>query len=49
MAPAARSASRAKFRFLDMIEPHLAALRGEREFILLGDVNIAHKEIDLKN
>ena len=39
----------AKFRFLDMIEPHLAALRGEREFILLGDVNIAHKEIDLKN
>ena len=39
----------AKFRFLDVIEPHLARLRGEREFILIGDVNIAHKEADLKN
>jgi exodeoxyribonuclease III len=39
----------AKFRFLDIIEPHLARLRGEREFILIGDVNIAHKEADLKN
>ena len=39
----------AKFRFLDVIYPHLAALKGEREFILVGDVNIAHKEIDLKN
>ena len=39
----------AKFRFLDMIEPHLAALRAEREFILIGDVNIAHQELDLKN
>jgi exodeoxyribonuclease-3 len=29
--------------------PHLAALKAEREFILCGDVNIAHKEIDLKN
>ena len=29
--------------------PHLAALKAEREFILVGDVNIAHKEIDLKN
>ena len=25
------------------------ALRAEREFILVADVNIAHKEIDLKN
>ncbi len=39
----------AKFRFLDAMAPHLAALRAEREFILLGDVNIAHQEIDLKN
>ena len=39
----------AKFRFLDIIEPHLARLRGEREYILIGDVNIAHKEADLKN
>ena len=39
----------AKFRFLDRIAPHLAALRAEREFILMGDVNIAHREIDLKN
>ena len=39
----------AKFRFLDEIYPHLQQLKGEREFILCGDVNIAHKEIDLKN
>lgn len=39
----------AKYRFLDMIAPHLARLRAEREFILVGDVNIAHKEADLKN
>ena len=39
----------AKFRFLDLIYPHLMALKGEREFILCGDVNIAHKEQDLKN
>ncbi|TNY02765.1 exodeoxyribonuclease III, partial [Escherichia coli] len=29
--------------------PHLMALKAEREFILVADVNIAHKEIDLKN
>ena len=29
--------------------PHLQALRAEREFILVGDVNIAHQEKDLKN
>ncbi len=39
----------AKFRFLDLIYPHLQALRGERDFILCGDVNIAHREADLKN
>jgi exodeoxyribonuclease-3 len=39
----------AKFRFLDLLYPHLLALRAEREFILVGDVNIAHQQIDLKN
>ena len=39
----------AKFRFLDEFDPHLVQLKREREFILCGDVNIAHKEQDLKN
>lgn len=39
----------AKYRFLDLIYPHLMALKGEREFILCGDINIAHQNIDLKN
>jgi exodeoxyribonuclease-3 len=39
----------AKFRFLAAIYPHLLRLKAEREFILLGDINIAHKEIDLRN
>ena len=39
----------AKFRFLDVVYPHLLTLKAEREFILVGDINIAHKEIDLKN
>jgi exodeoxyribonuclease III len=39
----------AKFRFLAKMTPHLRKLQAEREFILVGDVNIAHKEIDLKN
>ncbi len=39
----------AKFRFLDAMAPHLAKLKQQREFILVGDVNIAHKEADLKN
>ena len=44
----------AKFRFLDEFLPHLVALKKEseatgREFILCGDWNIAHREIDLKN
>jgi exodeoxyribonuclease III len=39
----------AKFRFLAKMYPHLMKLKAEREFILVGDVNIAHQEIDLKN
>ncbi len=44
----------AKFRFLKQFRKHLVALRAEhdetgREFILCGDWNIAHREIDLKN
>ena len=39
----------AKFRFLAQFAPHLAQLKAQREFILCGDVNIAHQEIDLKN
>ena len=39
----------AKYRFLDHIYPHLMRLKAERQFILVGDVNIAHKEADLKN
>ena len=39
----------AKFRFLALMAPHLHRLTLEREFILVGDINIAHKEIDLKN
>ena len=39
----------AKFRFLDAFDPYLTALKRQREFILCGDVNIAHQEQDLKN
>ena len=43
----------AKFRFLAELYPRLLALKqagGEsREFVLCGDINIAHQEIDLKN
>ncbi len=39
----------AKFRFLGLMAPHLRRLAAERELILVGDINIAHKEIDLKN
>ncbi len=38
-----------KFRFLDHVYPHLLSLKGQREYILVGDVNIAHQQIDLKN
>mgnify|MGYP001385390642 CR=1 FL=1 len=40
----------AKYRFLDLFAPHLQGLmESGREFVLCGDWNIAHKEIDLKN
>ena len=39
----------AKYRFLARILPHLMKLKQEREFVLVGDINIAHQEIDLKN
>ncbi len=39
----------AKFRFLAEFYPHLAALKSTRDFVLCGDINIAHQEIDLKN
>jgi len=39
----------AKFRFLALMRPHLMRLQAERDFVLCGDVNIAHQEIDLKN
>lgn len=39
----------AKYRFLEGVFPYLARLKTEREFILVGDINIAHHPIDLKN
>ena len=39
----------AKFRFLDVMYPHLLGLKKGRELILCGDINIAHQQIDLKN
>lgn len=39
----------AKYRFLELFYPYLTSLKKERELILCGDINIAHKEIDLKN
>ena len=39
----------AKFRFLAEFHPHLMQLKAQREFILCGDINIAHQRIDLKN
>ena len=39
-----------KYRFLDSFTPHLQGLMRRRsEYILCGDWNIAHKEIDLRN
>ena len=39
-----------KFRFMDIFMQHLVSLkRRKREYIICGDWNIAHKEIDLKN
>jgi exodeoxyribonuclease-3 len=39
----------AKYRFLAAMQPHLQALKAEREFVLCGDLNIAHTQNDLKN
>ena len=39
----------AKFRFLAEMRPYLTALKQSRDFILCGDVNIAHQAMDLKN
>ena len=39
----------AKYRFLAEFYPVLHRLKAEREFVLCGDVNVAHQEIDLKN
>ncbi len=39
----------ARFRFLARMYRPLAKLKAELEFVLMGDVNIAHHEIDLKN
>ena len=40
----------AKFRFLEVFLPHLKGLQAKgKEVVFCGDVNIAHKEIDLKN
>jgi len=40
----------AKYRFLGEFMPHLRALkRRRRDFVLCGDWNIAHREIDLRN
>lgn len=40
----------AKFRFLDLFAQRLVRLRGHgKPYIFCGDVNIAHKQIDLKN
>jgi len=39
----------AKYRFMDVFMPHLAALKREREVIVCGDVNIVHREIDIRN
>ena len=40
----------AKFRFLDLFMPHLAALQKRgKAVIICGDWNIAHQKIDLKN
>jgi len=39
-----------KYRFMDLFLPQLRRLRRDgREYILCGDWNIAHKEIDLRN
>ena len=39
-----------KFRFLEVFMKHLEKIRADgRHYIICGDVNIAHRQIDLKN
>ena len=39
-----------KYKFMDRFMPRLEAMRaGGREFVICGDWNIAHKDIDVKN
>ncbi|UDG83363.1 exodeoxyribonuclease III [Candidatus Vallotia lariciata] len=38
-----------KYRFMDDFYIHLDKLRQDREVIICGDINIVHKEIDIKN
>jgi exodeoxyribonuclease-3 len=39
-----------KFRFMELFFPELEKMRkAKREFVLCGDWNIAHREIDLRN
>lgn len=39
-----------KYRFLDAFLPYMKKLgRRDRDYVLCGDINIAHREIDLKN
>jgi exodeoxyribonuclease-3 len=39
-----------KYRFLEAFLPYLRKLgRRDRDYVLCGDINIAHREIDLKN
>jgi len=47
---ASEEAQAKKFRFMEAFMPHLQKLRKSgREYVIVGDWNIAHKEIDLKN
>jgi exodeoxyribonuclease-3 len=39
----------AKFRYLALMTQRLTQLAKEREFVLMGDINIAHQNLDLKN
>jgi len=39
-----------KFRFLEIFQPYLKRVgKRQRDYVLCGDFNIAHREIDLKN
>jgi exodeoxyribonuclease-3 len=43
-------AQKRKYAFMDLFLPRLAAMRAcGREFVICGDWNIAHREIDVKN